>query len=69
MGLISYVTVQNLGKPKPSEPNPRCPKCQSAMKLRLAKRGKFVGQKFWGCSRYPSCNEIVAIKTIEENHK
>ena len=32
-----------------------CPMCQSAMVRRTAKRGRYVGQPFMGCSTYPSC--------------
>lgn len=35
-----------------------CPKCDSPMRLRTARRGKNAGNQFWGCSRYPSCKEI-----------
>jgi hypothetical protein len=34
-----------------------CPKCKSVMVLRNGRRGKF-----YGCSRYPVCNSIVAYK-------
>ncbi|TIR05374.1 MAG: hypothetical protein E5X37_27125 [Mesorhizobium sp.] len=40
----------------------QCPKCAAGMKLRTAQRGRFAGQQFWGCSRFPSCSEIVNIK-------
>ncbi len=40
---------------------PFCPKCGSKMVLRTAKRGKYAGQKFWGCSKYPKCNGILKI--------
>jgi hypothetical protein len=40
--------------PGPGEPD--CPKCGSAMRLRLAKRGRRRGTQFWGCSRFPDCN-------------
>jgi hypothetical protein len=40
---------------------PRCPQCDSEMKLRTAKRGKYSGNQFWGCSRYPKCNGLVNI--------
>lgn len=39
-----------------------CPVCAAGMKLRMAHRGRYAGRDFWGCSRYPSCNEIVNIK-------
>jgi hypothetical protein len=31
-----------------------CPKCESEMVQRTAKKGGNVGQRFWGCSKYPS---------------
>ena len=34
---------------------PRCPRCQSAMVERTAKRGPNAGSKFLGCSRFPDC--------------
>jgi restriction system protein len=38
-----------------------CPKCESEMILRTARRGLNAGGKFWGCSRYPRCNFILKI--------
>lgn len=32
-----------------------CPRCGSTMVLRVARRGRFAGHQFWGCSRYPVC--------------
>jgi len=34
---------------------PLCPTCGSTMVLRTARRGKTVGQQFWGCKNYPRC--------------
>ncbi|UTW08005.1 topoisomerase DNA-binding C4 zinc finger domain-containing protein [Pseudomonas benzenivorans] len=39
----------------------RCPKCASGMTLRTAKKGRYSGQKFWGCTKYPECNGIINI--------
>lgn len=36
-----------------------CPLCGSKMVLRVAKKGKRAGQKFYGCSNYPKCRGIV----------
>lgn len=33
----------------------KCPTCNSAMVVRVAKRGPKAGNKFWGCSQYPQC--------------
>lgn len=38
-----------------------CPKCGAPMILREAKSGQHAGQKFWGCSMFPRCKEIVDI--------
>ena len=40
---------------------PFCPKCGSKMVLRTAKKGKYAGKNFWGCSKYPNCNGILNI--------
>jgi restriction system protein len=34
---------------------PSCPRCQSPMTQRTAKRGAHAGQQIWGCSTYPKC--------------
>ncbi|MCX7878511.1 MAG: topoisomerase DNA-binding C4 zinc finger domain-containing protein, partial [Ignavibacteria bacterium] len=41
---------------------PNCPICGSPTQLRTARRGQYVGQQFYGCSRYPNCNGIVNIQ-------
>jgi len=37
---------------------PPCPLCQSSMTLRTAKRGSNAGNKFWGCTQFPSCRGV-----------
>jgi restriction system protein len=29
------------------------------MVVRVAKRGKHVGEKFWGCSSFPECRAVL----------
>lgn len=41
-----------------------CPLCGSELVLRKAKRGKYVGESFYGCSNYPKCKYI---RKIEES--
>jgi restriction system protein len=36
---------------------PICPKCNTQMIKRTAKRGDNAGQLFWGCSSFPKCRE------------
>ena len=38
-----------------------CPKCESEMVLRTAKKGFKAGSTFWGCSTYPKCQGIIRI--------
>jgi len=47
----------------PSDSNqdvePTCPKCGSPLLPRIAKKGKYQGQKFWGCSQFPNCKYVA----------
>ncbi|MBW6473590.1 MAG: topoisomerase DNA-binding C4 zinc finger domain-containing protein, partial [Anaerolineaceae bacterium] len=43
---------------------PRCTKCGAEMVMRSAKSGPNQGKRFWGCSNYPKCRNILP---IEEN--
>jgi len=38
-----------------------CPQCSSPMVVRVAKKGRNAGKKFWACSAYPKCRHIEAI--------
>ena len=38
-----------------------CPKCESEMVLRTAKKGLGAGNKFWGCSSYPRCRFTMPV--------
>jgi restriction system protein len=42
-------------------PEKVCPKCGSKMVQRTARKGKNAGETFWGCSRYPQCNQIMSV--------
>ena len=39
----------------------RCPKCNSPMVERTARKGPWTGRKFYGCSSYPRCKETKQI--------
>ena len=46
----------------PREPEKRaCQQCGRQMVIRTAKRGPSVGQRFWGCTGYPSCRHTEPI--------
>jgi len=34
---------------------PVCPKCGAELIERVATKGQYAGQKFWGCSNFPKC--------------
>jgi len=44
-----------VAEPAQSASNPLCPRCESPMVLRTARRGANAGEQFWGCSTYPKC--------------
>ena len=61
--LISAVQKnQQISKSDNEIQVPTCPKCGSEMKLRIAKKGKYAGQEFWGCLKFPDCRGILALK-------
>ncbi len=41
-----------------------CPKCSSAMVIRVAKKGKNAGRQFLACSAFPKCKHIEAINAL-----
>lgn len=38
---------------------PVCPKCGGEMVLRKVRSGANAGNRFWGCSNYPTCHTIL----------
>ena len=36
-----------------------CPQCGGALVKRVARKGTYAGNEFWGCSNYPKCNYIL----------
>ena len=40
---------------------PSCPVCRHPMRRRIAKRGSYAGQRFWGCIQFPKCGGAVHI--------
>ena len=43
----------------PATANPVCNKCGAEMVLRTAQKGDNAGNRFWGCSNFPKCRNIV----------
>lgn len=48
--------------PAPTLTAPSCPICASHMVLRTAKKGKSVGDEFWGCPGYPKCRGVRKLR-------
>ena len=63
---IALALSQNMIPPSAPLPGqkepPDCPKCNTAMVSRTATRGRHAGQKFWACTNYPNCREIISIE-------
>jgi restriction system protein len=56
-------SVQESGSMKvPQETVKKCPKCGNEMVLRVAKKGPKVGEKFWGCSKFPNCSGMLSFE-------
>ena len=47
-----------------NDPRKFCPKCESQMVVRTAKRGAKAGQQFWGCPNYPRCDGTLEAKQV-----
>jgi restriction system protein len=58
VNLISEVQTNGIASAYP-ESKISCPKCGSEMVLRTAKKGKYAGNKFWGCTGFPGCKSIL----------
>ncbi|HFC8468232.1 TPA: topoisomerase DNA-binding C4 zinc finger domain-containing protein [Neisseria subflava] len=56
---------KKIAKGKAKDTSKKCPKCRAKLVLRVAKKGKNPGNKFWGCSRYPRCRGTR--KYVEES--
>lgn len=48
---------------------PECPQCKKIMVKRSAKKGKNIGNVFWGCSDFPKCKGVIKIDKAEDNKK
>ena len=61
--LSSYI---NFSQSENTQKNPKenaktCPKCGSKLVVKVAKKGKNIGNKFWACSNFPKCRYIEPI--------
>lgn len=54
-------TIKPINQPTILAQAPNCPKCNSEMVKRVAKKGARQGQTFFGCSRFPKCRGVVNI--------
>ena len=44
--------------------DPSCPKCHTTMVQRKAAKGIHAGNRFWACTNYPQCREIIGIDQL-----
>lgn len=54
--------VKDIVAEKDKSNPPICPECDGEMVLRKTRKGNKVGQKFWGCQRFPQCKGKIAIR-------
>jgi DNA-binding XRE family transcriptional regulator len=55
----SIVEAKTATQVPPKVETKSCPRCGSAMVLRISKMGDQAGQQFWGCSTFPKCRGII----------
>jgi hypothetical protein len=61
-GIIAEpLTNATTPKAVPANQPPLCPKCGTPLTMRKSTRGPNTGQKFWGCTNYPRCREVIPI--------
>ncbi|MEB0079406.1 NERD domain-containing protein [Pseudomonas sp. CCI3.2] len=53
--------VQNLKRRSDPTAERQCPKCGSALVIRVRKTGTNAGQQFWGCSTFPKCRTMQSL--------
>lgn len=46
---------------------PSCPRCGRKMVMRIAAKGRSVGDSFWGCPGYPRCNQTLQMRSDEQS--
>ena len=65
--VTELIDVRDLGS---DEPAPKCPVCDSGMKLRVARLGPRKGLSFWGCELFPACRgtrTTIGVRADEES--
>src|SRR5450759_693913 len=55
------LAAKNAASPIVPAESPACPTCSEPMAMRTARRGPKTGQRFWGCTGYPTCTGTRAI--------
>ena len=61
---IQIADPQSEVKPEKATYQKLCPKCSSVMALKVAKKGKNVGNKFWTCTAFPKCRYTESDKLV-----
>ena len=51
---------ENISEDNTTEAEKICPRCGAKLILRTAKKGKNIGNQFWGCSSFPKCRYTAA---------
>ncbi|WP_027858749.1 restriction endonuclease [Marinobacterium jannaschii] len=60
----AYIPEVSLRQPESEPEKPLCPRCKSTMVKRKARQGAYVGQNFWGCSRFPKCRGTQSVGNV-----
>jgi four helix bundle suffix protein len=52
---MSKVRIEQRDEDYKNEGSPNCPKCGNLMRKVVARKGRYAGKSFWGCTSYPEC--------------
>lgn len=59
--VTTVMSSNKIEEPRISTQVMTCPRCQSEMIKRVAKKGAREGQTFYGCSQFPKCRGVVNV--------
>ncbi|MDX2027193.1 MAG: topoisomerase DNA-binding C4 zinc finger domain-containing protein [Alphaproteobacteria bacterium] len=66
MAKIRQAEMEKAIKEDADQKGVACPKCGFPLRTRIARRGRYKGKEFWGCSRYPSCDGMKPFADVKQ---
>lgn len=67
--IVESMRGVTIEMPSLGETDQKCPKCESPLRKKTVKAGKYAGKSFLGCSSYPKCDHTEWPKTPTKSSK